>query len=246
MALREICFDTETTGFDPKRGDRLVEVGCVEVVDGVRTGNNLHIYINPERDVPEDAVKIHGLTTEFLSDKAIFRDEAERIWKYFHEDPETVLVAHNAQFDMKFMNFEFDKIGYENISLKVIDSLEIAKRKFPGQKNNLDALCKRYNVDGSRRVLHGALLDAELLADVYIEMMEKAQQNIFAVANANKDVEKVQVTDSEMQTTVERKILKARTFELSEEELKLHKEFVLGKFKENSWGYVKEDKIKEK
>lgn len=241
MALREICFDTETTGFDPKKGDRLVEIGCIEVVDGVRTGNNLHIYINPQRDMPEGALKIHGLTEEFLSTKAIFRDEAECIWKYFHEDPETVLVAHNAQFDMKFMNFEFDKIGYENISLKVVDSLEIAKRKFPGQKNNLDALCKRYNVDGSRRVLHGALLDAELLADVYIEMMEKAQQNIFAIADAKKSVEKVDITEVKIETSTERKTLKARKFDLSEEELKFHKDFILSKFKENSWGYAKEE-----
>jgi len=243
--LREICFDTETTGFDPYKGDRLVEVGCVEVVDGVRTGNNLHIYINPEREVPEDAVKIHGLTTEFLLDKPLFHSEAERIWKYFHEDPDTVLVAHNAQFDMRFMNFEFDKAGYKKIELKVTDSLDIAKKKFPGQKNSLDALCKRYNVDSSRRVLHGALLDAELLADVYIEMTEKAQQNMYTV-NGNGGIHKNgEAGSADMFTkpleAVERKTLPSRNFELSEEDVKAHEDFINSKFKENLWGYTKKE-----
>lgn len=239
--LREICFDTETTGFDPGRGDRLIEIGCIEVVDGVRTGNNLHIYINPERDVPEDAVKIHGLTTEFLQDKPLFNREAERIWKYFHEDPETVLVAHNAQFDMRFMNFEFDKAGYKQIELRVTDSLDIAKKKFPGQKNSLDALCKRYNVDSSRRVLHGALLDAELLADVYIEMTEKAQQNMFSINN-NESVKDSQSEIFAQKLGIQTKeVLQSRNFDLSSEEKKAHEDFINGKFKENLWGYTKKE-----
>ena len=166
--MREIVFDTETTGIDPKQGHRMVEIGCVELVDRMPTGKTFHAYYNPERDMPAEAEAIHGLSTQFLADKPLFRDEVDAFLEFVGDD---VLVAHNAGFDFAFINSELDLCAREAICLsRKVDTLEMARRKNPGGKHSLDALCARYGVDRSHRVFHGALLDAELLAQVYIEL----------------------------------------------------------------------------
>ena len=166
---REIVFDTETTGFDYDKGDRLVEIGAVELVNHVPTGVTFHRYINPEREVPEEVVKVHGLTYEFLKDYPTFDKVADE-WIDFVGD--AVLVAHNATFDINFVNYELKQIGKQQYSWdRVVDTLEIARLLFPGSRNNLDALCKRFNVDNTARTFHGALLDAQLLSEVYLELL---------------------------------------------------------------------------
>ncbi|VVT03393.1 DNA polymerase III subunit epsilon [Erythrobacter sp. EC-HK427] len=166
--MREIIFDTETTGLDPATGDRMVEIGCIEMVNRVLTGATFHAYFNPERDMPVEAERVHGLSAQFLADKPLFRDRAEDLLAFLGDAP---LVAHNAQFDFGFLNAELDACGYYRIGDdRMVDTLAIARRRHPGAKHSLDALCTRYGVDRSHRVLHGALLDAELLAQVYVEL----------------------------------------------------------------------------
>ncbi len=166
--MREIVFDTETTGLDPKSGDRLVEIGCVEMVNRVATGKSYHAYHNPERDMPMEAERVHGLSAAFLSDKPLFRDSVAELLDFLGDAP---LVAHNAQFDFGFLNHEMATCGMAEIALdRMVDTLAIARRRHPGAKHSLDALCTRYGVDRSHRVKHGALLDAELLAQVYVEL----------------------------------------------------------------------------
>jgi len=167
---RIIVLDTETTGLSPENGDRVIELGCVELIGRKLTGNNLHLYFNPERDSHEDALRIHGLTTEFLSDKPKFAQKAQDILAYLQG---AQLVIHNAPFDLGFLDKELSLLGLKSLKTYVsgvIDSLALAKDLFPGKRNSLDALCDRLGVDNSGRTLHGALLDAELLADVYIYM----------------------------------------------------------------------------
>lgn len=166
--MREIVFDTETTGLDPNTGDRMVEIGCIEMVNRVATGRTFHHYFNPERDMPAEAERVHGLSVSFLSDKPLFRDLAEDLLEFIGEDP---LVAHNAQFDFGFLNYELAQCGLVPVGEdRMIDTLVLARRRHPGAKHSLDALCSRYGVDRSHRTLHGALLDAELLAQVYVEL----------------------------------------------------------------------------
>ncbi len=166
--MREIVFDTETTGLDPKSGDRLVEIGCVEVVNRFPTGRNFHVYINPGRPVPKEAFDVHGLSDEFLADKSRFDDIADAFVAFVGD---AQLVAHNASFDMGFINFELKATGRATFgSERVVDTLMMARRKHPGAPASLDALCNRYGIDRSKRVKHGALLDAELLAEVYLEL----------------------------------------------------------------------------
>ncbi|MBS7350512.1 MAG: DNA polymerase III subunit epsilon [Comamonas sp.] len=167
---RLIVLDTETTGLSPENGDRIVELGCVELLGRKLSGNNLHLYFNPERDSHEEALRVHGLTTEFLSDKPKFAEKAQEILAYLQG---ATLVIHNAPFDVGFLNKELSLLGLQPVTHyvhEVIDSLAMAKEQFPGRRNSLDALCDRLGVDNSGRILHGALLDAELLADVYIYM----------------------------------------------------------------------------
>ncbi len=168
--MRQIVLDTETTGLSAENGDRIIEIGCVELLHRKLTGNNFHHYINPERDSHEDALKVHGLTTEFLSTKPRFAAIVDELLAYL-EGAE--LIIHNAPFDIGFLNKELELLGKPPITTYVcgvIDSLVLAKEMFPGKRNGLDALCDRLGVDNSNRTLHGALLDAELLADVYINM----------------------------------------------------------------------------
>ena len=168
--MRQIVLDTETTGLSPENGDRIIEIGCVELLNRKLTGNNLHFYVNPERDSHEDALKVHGISNEFLREKPKFAVIAQELLDYLDG---AELIIHNAPFDMGFLNKEFSLLGWPPLNARlagVIDSLVMAKEMFPGKRNGLDALCDRLGVDNSSRTLHGALLDAELLADVYINM----------------------------------------------------------------------------
>jgi DNA polymerase-3 subunit epsilon len=168
--MRQIVLDTETTGLNPRSGDRIIEIGCVELVNRQLTGNNFHTYINPERDSEEGALAVHGLTTEFLSDKPKFAEVANELRDYV-KDAE--IIIHNAPFDLAFLDAEFERLGFsrfiEHVD-KVTDTLVQAKEMYPGKRNSLDALCDRYEISNTHRVLHGALLDAELLAEVYLAM----------------------------------------------------------------------------
>ena len=166
--MREIVFDTETTGLDPQDGHRLVEFAGVELIGRMPTGRSLHFYCNPGRSMPAEAEAVHGLSEAFLRDKPRFMDKAGELLEFLGD---ATLVAHNAQFDMRFLNFELKKCARAPISdARVVDTLELARKRFPGAKHSLDALCQRFGIDRSHRVLHGALIDAELLADVYIEL----------------------------------------------------------------------------
>ena len=169
--MRQIVLDTETTGLEVSQGHRIIEIGCVELVDRKLTGNHYHQYINPQREIDQGAIEVHGITTDFLADKPLF----ERIAADFIEFVAGAeLIIHNAPFDLGFLNNELQRMGSANARLEdtsaVIDTLVMARAKHPGQRNNLDALCQRYMVDNSQRDLHGALLDAEILADVYLTM----------------------------------------------------------------------------
>lgn len=180
--MREIVLDTETTGFDPQTGDRIVEIGAVELHGHVPTGNTYHQYINPERAVPEDAIQVHGLTDDFLRDKPVFRKIARDFVDFIGD---AKLVIHNAAFDMKFINAELRWVGLPLIPWeRAIDTLEMARRKFPGAPASLDALCRRYGIDNSARTLHGALLDSEILADVYLELIGGRQPDFGLTSDA--------------------------------------------------------------
>jgi len=223
--MREICFDTETTGFYPESGDRLIEIGALELINHVPTGKIFHEFINPERDVPEAAVKIHGITTEFLQDKPKFAEIADKWIDFIGDDG--IFVAHNAEFDMKFINFELKKCGYETYDWdRVVDTLAIARNEFPGAKNNLDALCKRFNIDNSARTYHGALLDAQLLAEVYLQLLGGYEPSInFA---DNKRENKLILNNSHIE-------IKERHFQLTDEENQAHREFLEKNIKNPLW-----------
>ena len=174
--MREIVFDTETTGLDPLAGDRLVEIGCIELFNRFPTGKTFHGYFNPERDMPESALKIHGLTVDFLNNQPLF---AHRVAELIDFLGDAQLVAHNAMFDLAFLNAELERAGRPAVSRdRTVDTLLIARRKHPGAANRLDDLCARYAVDNSRRTKHGALLDAELLAEVYVELIGARQAQL--------------------------------------------------------------------
>jgi len=168
--MREISLDTETTGFKPEEGHRIVEIGAVELRNRVPTGEKFHVYIDPQRDMPESAAKVHGLRDEFLRGKPVFADVARDFLDFIGDAP---LVIHNAEFDRAFLNWELKLLGWKEHLIppeRCIDTLAISRRKFPGARHNLDALCARFGIDNSARDLHGALLDAELLAEVYLEL----------------------------------------------------------------------------
>lgn len=183
---REIVLDTETTGLDPLRGDRLIEIGCVELYNRIPTGREFHCFINPERDVPAEAEAVHGISTAFLQDKPLFAAVAGEFLEFISED---TLVIHNAQFDMGFLNAELKRIGKGLIAFdRVVDTLQLARRKHPAGPNNLDALCKRYGIDNSKRTKHGALMDSLLLAEVYVELLGVRQATLgLARGSENRD-----------------------------------------------------------
>jgi len=193
--MRQIVLDTETTGLSAENGDRILEIGCVELLNRKLTGNNLHHYINPERDSHEDALKVHGLTTEFLSNKPKFAAIIDELLAYLDG---AELIIHNAPFDIGFLNKELELLGKPPITAcisGVIDSLVLAKELFPGKRNGLDALCDRLDVDNSNRTLHGALLDAELLADVYINMTRGQDALLIDSSDSGADGSRVELID---------------------------------------------------
>lgn len=216
--MREIVLDTETTGLSPKEGHRLVEIGCLELINYLPTGNVFHVYINPERDMPAEAFKIHGLSDEFLSDKPVFKDVAQEFLDFISDSR---LIIHNASFDMNFLRHEMKAIGVSAFKHnEVLDTLLEARKKHPGSPNSLDALCRRYNIDNSNRTLHGALLDSELLAEVYLELIGGRQPDL---TFAHEDKVVVNINQNAIEVSQRPEILPER---LSEVEKSAHKDFV--------------------
>lgn len=230
--MREIVFDTETTGFNPFTGDRLVEIGCVEVENYLPTGRIFHQYVNPERDIPEGAFRIHGLSAEYLKGYPVF---SEIYAKFIDFVGDAKLVAHNAEFDMKFINWELAQVGHKEYpTVRAIDTLEIARRQFPGSPNTLDALCKRFTIDNSNRIKHGALLDAELLAEVYLELMGGRQRGL-ALEGQKKAIGKSRGAAHNN----ERPARAARSHSPSPEEVIRHEEFVAEMGENALWNNIK-------
>lgn len=212
--MREIVFDTETTGLSPGEGHRIVEIGCVELIHRVETGRTFHAYLNPDRSVPEEVVRIHGLTDAFLAEKPRFAEVVEEFIDFIGDDP---LVAHNASFDMGFVNAELKRCGRPPIFFeRAIDTVAIARTKFPGAKHNLDALCTRFAIDRSARTFHGALLDAQLLAQVYVELLGGRQIGFELAA----------VAAEAAAVSVERPFVAARAHHATPAELAAHAAFV--------------------
>ena len=182
--MREVVLDTETTGLDPAAGHRVIEIGCLEMVHRIATGATMHRYVQPERDIPEEAVRIHGITAEKLAGEPVFAAVVDELLDFLGESR---VVAHNAQFDIGFLNAELERAGRPPIAAsRAVDTVAIARRKFPGAPASLDALCKRFGIDNSARVRHGALLDAELLADVYVELVGGRQPGLALTVGATR------------------------------------------------------------
>jgi DNA polymerase-3 subunit epsilon len=217
--VREIIFDTETTGLNPAGGDRMVEIGCIEMFNRVETGRHFHAYFNPERPMPSEAEAVHGLTAIFLSDKPRFGERAAELLEFLEDSP---LVAHNASFDFGFLNHELDKCGRPGVcTSRMVDTLVLARSRHPGAKHSLDALCTRFGVDRSQRVKHGALLDAQLLAQVYVELTGGRQIGLGLVADtAQADVAVNGVT------VASREVRPARPHYAAPEELERHRAFI--------------------
>ena len=226
--MREIVFDTETTGLRFSGGDRLVEIGCVEIVNRVETGRTFHAYFNPDRAMPAEAFAIHGLSDAFLSDKPRFAERVEDLLDFIGDAP---LIAHNAGFDFGFVNGELKQHGWPPVDLKrMVDTLTIARSKHPGAKHTLDALCSRYGIDRSHRVLHGALLDAQLLAQVYVELMGGRQIGLGLISEAA-----TADNAAPVRSQVASVVRPARIFAASEDELAAHAAF-LERVKNPIWG----------
>lgn len=222
--MREIVLDTETTGMDPARGDKLVEIGCVELMNHLATGKTYHVYINPERDIPAEATAVHGITEEFVKDKPVF---GEIVGDFMDFIGDAKLVIHNAEFDMKFLNAELKTYGFPSLdNRRAIDTLKVAREKFPGSPANLDALCRRFGIDNSNRVFHGALLDSQLLAEVYLELLGGRQQGL-GISETNVQTESVK----EIKTKTRRE---PREFPAHEDE-KASFDALLGKLKDPLW-----------
>ncbi|MBJ3761540.1 DNA polymerase III subunit epsilon [Maribius pontilimi] len=182
--MREIVLDTETTGFEPDQGDRIVEIGAIELIGHVPTGNTFHKYLNPQRSMPDEAFQVHGLGDDFLRDKPLFKDVGQDFLDFVGTSK---MIIHNAAFDMKFLNAELGWMGLPLLPMdQALDTLAIARRRFPGAPASLDALCRRFGIDNSNRTLHGALLDSEILADVYLELIGGRQPD-FALAENSRD-----------------------------------------------------------
>jgi len=224
--MKHICLDTETTGFDPRKGDRIVEIACVELENYMPTGREYHQYINPERDMPEAAYKVHGLSADFLSDYPVFSKVAQDFVDFIGDIP---LVIHNAKFDMKFLNFELMKCGYDEMPMsRSIDSLAIARKKFPGSPATLDALCKRFDISLQSRDLHGALIDTRLLAEVYLNLCEGRAPKL--TLETDQKSSRSFIAKNQTLVTERQKDLPTR---LKEDEIKAHKAFI-SKFKSKS------------
>ncbi|MBL4750652.1 MAG: DNA polymerase III subunit epsilon [Amylibacter sp.] len=219
--MREIVWDTETTGFDPQSGDRLVEIGAVELFNHMPTGKVYHQYINPERSMPQEAFAVHGLGDDFLADKPVFKTVAQDFLDFIGD---AKIVAHNAKFDMRFINAELKWVGIDPIPMsQSLDTLEIARRKFPGAQNSLDALCRRFGIDNSAREKHGALLDSEILAEVYLELIGGRQPDFALSVVAGQDIAGQGGSKSQVPIEARKSPLKSK---LTDAEAKAHQEFV--------------------
>jgi len=217
--MREIIFDTETTGLDPKSGDRMVEIGCIEMVNRVLTGRTFHAYFNPDRAMPAAAEAVHGLSDTFLSDKPRFAERAEELLEFLGDSP---LIAHNASFDFGFLNAELAISGLEPVStVRMVDTVALARVRHPGAKLSLDALCTRYGIDRSHRTRHGALLDAELLAQVYVELRGGRQIGLQLVAETVEEINETLVVSRK-----DRPYRTPRPHRASEAELAVHAAFL--------------------
>jgi DNA polymerase-3 subunit epsilon len=226
--MREIVLDTETTGMNPETGDRIVEIGCVELLNHIPTGKVLQLYINPEREVPAEAIAVHGITNEFLKDKPVF----SQVYSEFLEFIKGArLVIHNAEFDMKFINYQLKDVGAPPVPWsEVTDTLALARRKFPGSPANLDALCRRFGVDNTGREYHGALLDSELLAEVYLELLGGRQHGLSLLSGGVT----AQGNNSASVKAVEKPFREPRIFDIAEDETAAH-QAMLEKIKQPLW-----------
>lgn len=229
--MREIVLDTETTGLDPKSGHRVVEIGCIELFNHMPTGAFYHQYVNPQRDMPEGAFNVHGLSEEFLQDFPQFDGIVDGFLEFIQDSP---LIIHNAAFDLKFLNAELTSASRANISTNpIIDTLLIARKKFPGSPASLDALCRRFGVDNAKREKHGALLDSEILAEVYIELLGGKQTNLFMAPKTG-----VQVAQNPSPAATREAVLSDvphRKFPATAEELKTHSAYIEEKIKNPLW-----------
>ncbi len=222
--MREIVLDTETTGLDPLVGHRVIEIGCVELINHICSGKTFQTYLDPERDVPAEAAAISGLTSDFVKGKPKFADQVDAFLAFIEDSP---IIAHNANFDLGFINSELKMVGREKLSTdKAIDTVHLARRKFPGAPASLDALCRRFNIDLSGRVKHGALLDAQLLAKVYLELVGGREPGLLLGANAG--------ARSDVQNAEQRTPRAVRTHATTTDELEAHKAF-LSKLKNPLW-----------
>lgn len=219
--MREIVFDTETTGLDPLNGDRLVEIGCIELINRIPTGETFHAYYNPERSMPAAAEAVHGLSDRFLSDKPLFKTQAAELLAFIGESK---MVAHNARFDFGFLNAELERCGQPIVDLgRMVDTVAIARGLHPGAKHSLDALCSRYGIDRSHRIKHGALLDAELLAQLYVELTGGRQIGLTLMADT---VVETQIAVTVVQPQASRPMRAPRSFAPSAAELERHQAFI--------------------
>lgn len=231
--MREIVLDTETTGLKPEEGHRIVELGAVELFNKMPTGNSFHRYFNPQRDMPKEAEAVHGLSTDFLKDKPLFKASVDEFLAFAGDAP---LVIHNAAFDMKFINSEFKTLNLPAIPWdRVIDTLQLARVKFPAGPNSLDALCRRFGVDNSSRVRHGALLDAELLAEVYLELVGGRQTNLGLQATKAK---KATLIVASTKFTQRPQPLQSR---LTAEESDIHQQMIRSLGEDSTWKKLQSD-----
>lgn len=224
--MREIVLDTETTGMDPSSGDRIVEIGCVELMNHLATGKTYHVYLNPEREIPAEATAVHGITNDFVKDKPTF---GEVVGDFMDFIGDARLVIHNADFDMKFLNAELKTFGFPSLdNRRALDTVKMAREKFPGSPANLDALCRRFGIDNSSRSFHGALLDSQLLAEVYLEMLGGRQQGLGI------SEEPAKTTGHQKMEEAERVFREPRNFFPSDEEKAAHDKMI-GSLKEPLW-----------
>ncbi len=227
--MREIVLDTETTGLKPEEGHKIVEIGCLELINHVPTGKTYHQYINPRRDMPKEAFQVHGLSAEFLSKHPVFSDIYKEFLEFIGGDP---LVIHNAAFDMKFLNAELSEFQPNPLENKIVDTLGLARKAFPGSPASLDALCKRFKIDNAKRVKHGALLDSEILAEVYLELLGGRQIKLF-------NSQELKENNTESITfdfyPKDQKQFPKRTFLPSEDEKSVHKSYVEKNIKKSVW-----------
>lgn len=224
--MREVVLDTETTGLNPRNGDRLIEIGCIELYNHIPTGKFYHQYINPKRDIPKEAFQVHGLSEEFLKDKPTIEQIIPEFLKFIKDD---TLIIHNAKFDVGFLNHELLKSGFSVLKNKVIDTLLIARKKFPKTKVNLDSLCKKFNINNSKRKLHGALLDSEILAEVYLELIEQKEPKLQLFTKQNKIVKD--------KKKYEKIFYKPRSFTVDTKDFNNHKNHVINELKGGIWNY---------